>query len=65
MRSALRPVDRLEVCVVVDNILYLLSTVPHSVIPELPNLIAAGATGPTDVDTVAPRDSVERCSGSG
>lgn len=41
---ALRPVDRLEVCVVVDNALDLLSTVPKSVTPELPNLIAAGAT---------------------
>jgi 7,8-dihydropterin-6-yl-methyl-4-(beta-D-ribofuranosyl)aminobenzene 5'-phosphate synthase len=42
--SSLRPVDRLEVCVVVDNVLDLLSTVPPSVSPELPNLIAAGAT---------------------
>ncbi len=42
--SALRPVDRLEVCVVVDNVLDLLSTVPQSVTPELPNLMAAGAT---------------------
>jgi 7,8-dihydropterin-6-yl-methyl-4-(beta-D-ribofuranosyl)aminobenzene 5'-phosphate synthase len=42
--SALRPVDRLEVCVVVDNVLDLLSTVPQSVTPELPNLLAAGAT---------------------
>ena len=42
--SALRPVDKLEVCVVVDNVLDLLSTVPQSVTPELPNLIAAGAT---------------------
>jgi 7,8-dihydropterin-6-yl-methyl-4-(beta-D-ribofuranosyl)aminobenzene 5'-phosphate synthase len=42
--SALRPVDRLEVCVVVDNVLDLLSTVPQSVTPELPNLVAAGAT---------------------
>jgi 7,8-dihydropterin-6-yl-methyl-4-(beta-D-ribofuranosyl)aminobenzene 5'-phosphate synthase len=42
--SALRPVDRLEVCVVVDNVLDLLSTVPPSVTPELPNLVAAGAT---------------------
>ena len=43
-QSALRPVDELEVCVVVDNVLDLLSTVPPSVTPELPNLIAAGAT---------------------
>src|ERR671929_107578 len=43
-RFALRPVDKLEVCVVVDNVLDLLSTVPQSVTPELPNLIAAGAT---------------------
>jgi 7,8-dihydropterin-6-yl-methyl-4-(beta-D-ribofuranosyl)aminobenzene 5'-phosphate synthase len=42
--SDLRPVDELEVCVVVDNVLDLLSTVPPSVTPELPNLIAAGAT---------------------
>jgi 7,8-dihydropterin-6-yl-methyl-4-(beta-D-ribofuranosyl)aminobenzene 5'-phosphate synthase len=44
MPSPLRPVDRLEVCVVVDNVLDLLSTVPQSVTPELPNLVAAGAT---------------------
>src|SRR5689334_16574417 len=42
--SALRPVDKLEVCVVVDNVLDLLSTVPQSVTPELPNLISAGTT---------------------
>jgi 7,8-dihydropterin-6-yl-methyl-4-(beta-D-ribofuranosyl)aminobenzene 5'-phosphate synthase len=42
--SALRAVDRLEVCVVVDNVLDLLSTVPQSVTPEMPSLIAAGAT---------------------
>src|SRR5690349_8942027 len=42
--SALQPVDRLEVCVVVDNVLDLLSSVPQSVTPELPNLLAAGAT---------------------
>jgi len=42
--SDLRPVDELEVCVVVDDVLDLLSTVPPSVTPELPNLIAAGAT---------------------
>jgi 7,8-dihydropterin-6-yl-methyl-4-(beta-D-ribofuranosyl)aminobenzene 5'-phosphate synthase len=42
--SALRPVDRLEVCVLVDNVLDLLSTVPKSVVPELPNLLAAGLT---------------------
>jgi 7,8-dihydropterin-6-yl-methyl-4-(beta-D-ribofuranosyl)aminobenzene 5'-phosphate synthase len=37
-------VDRLEVCVLVDNVLDLLSTVPKSVVPELPNLLAAGLT---------------------
>ena len=42
MRSALRPVDKLEVCIIVDNVLDLLSTVPQSVTPELPNLISAG-----------------------
>ncbi|MFL5274509.1 MAG: MBL fold metallo-hydrolase, partial [Anaeromyxobacteraceae bacterium] len=42
--SVLRPVDELEVCVLVDNVLDLLSTVPQSVTPQLPNLIAAGAT---------------------
>lgn len=42
--TALRPVDELEVCVVVDNVLDLLSTVPQSVTPQLPILIAAGAT---------------------
>jgi len=41
---ALRPVDKIEVCVVVDNVLDLLSSVPQSVTPEMPNLIAAGAT---------------------
>lgn len=44
LRTVLRPVDRLEVCVVVDNVLDMLSTVPQSVTPELPNLIAAGTT---------------------
>jgi 7,8-dihydropterin-6-yl-methyl-4-(beta-D-ribofuranosyl)aminobenzene 5'-phosphate synthase len=44
MKPALRPVDALEVCVVVDNVLDLLSTVPPWVTPQLPNLIAAGAT---------------------
>lgn len=42
--SVLRPVDELEVCVLVDNVLDLLSTVPQSVTPQMPNLIAAGAT---------------------
>lgn len=41
---ALRPVDRLEVCVLVDNVLDMLSTVPQSVTSEIPNLIAAGMT---------------------
>jgi 7,8-dihydropterin-6-yl-methyl-4-(beta-D-ribofuranosyl)aminobenzene 5'-phosphate synthase len=44
MWSALRPVDKLEVCVVVDNVLDLLSTVPQSVTPQLPNLMSAGMT---------------------
>jgi 7,8-dihydropterin-6-yl-methyl-4-(beta-D-ribofuranosyl)aminobenzene 5'-phosphate synthase len=39
----LTPLDRLEVTVVVDNALDLLSSVPESVTPELPNLLAAGA----------------------
>ena len=39
----LRPVDRVEVTVVVDNALDLLSTVPDSVTAELPNDLAAGA----------------------
>lgn len=42
--AALRPVDSLEVRVVVDNVLDILSTVPDSVTPELPNLLRAGAT---------------------
>lgn len=40
----LRPVEKLEVTVIVDNSLDLLSTVPDSVTPELPNLLAAGGT---------------------
>jgi 7,8-dihydropterin-6-yl-methyl-4-(beta-D-ribofuranosyl)aminobenzene 5'-phosphate synthase len=40
----LRPVDRVEITVVVDNALDLLSTVPDSVTAELPNDLAAGAT---------------------
>jgi 7,8-dihydropterin-6-yl-methyl-4-(beta-D-ribofuranosyl)aminobenzene 5'-phosphate synthase len=40
----LRPVDRVEITVVVDNALDLLSTVPDSVTSELPNDLAAGAT---------------------
>jgi 7,8-dihydropterin-6-yl-methyl-4-(beta-D-ribofuranosyl)aminobenzene 5'-phosphate synthase len=40
----LQPVERLEVTVVVDNSLDLLSSVPEAVTPEFPNLLAAGAT---------------------
>jgi 7,8-dihydropterin-6-yl-methyl-4-(beta-D-ribofuranosyl)aminobenzene 5'-phosphate synthase len=40
----LRPVDALEVHVLVDNALDILSTVPDSVTSELPNLVKAGAT---------------------
>ena len=40
----LRPVDALEVRVLVDNVLDILSTVPDSVTSEIPNLIKAGAT---------------------
>jgi 7,8-dihydropterin-6-yl-methyl-4-(beta-D-ribofuranosyl)aminobenzene 5'-phosphate synthase len=39
-----RPIETLEVTVVVDNALDLLSTVPDSVTAEFPNLLAAGAT---------------------
>jgi 7,8-dihydropterin-6-yl-methyl-4-(beta-D-ribofuranosyl)aminobenzene 5'-phosphate synthase len=44
MGRMLRPIQSLEVTVVVDNALDLLSTVPDSVTPELPNILAAGAT---------------------
>ncbi|OJH36250.1 MBL fold metallo-hydrolase [Cystobacter ferrugineus] len=40
--SSLRAVDRLEVFVLVDNVLDLLSTVPPDVTPEVPNLVRAG-----------------------
>jgi 7,8-dihydropterin-6-yl-methyl-4-(beta-D-ribofuranosyl)aminobenzene 5'-phosphate synthase len=40
----LRPLDAIEVTVVVDNALDLLSTVPDSVTAELANDLAAGAT---------------------
>ena len=40
----LRPLDSIEVTVVVDNALDLLSTVPDSVTAELANDLAAGAT---------------------
>lgn len=40
----LQPIRTLEVTVVVDNALDLLSSVPDSVTPEVPNLVAAGAT---------------------
>lgn len=40
----LRPVDRVEVTVIVDNALDILSTVPDSVTSELANDVAAGAT---------------------
>lgn len=40
----LRPVDRVEITVVVDNALDLLSTVPDSVTSEVQNDLAAGAT---------------------
>jgi 7,8-dihydropterin-6-yl-methyl-4-(beta-D-ribofuranosyl)aminobenzene 5'-phosphate synthase len=39
---SLRAVDRIEVFVVVDNVLDLLSTVPSTVTPEVPNLVRAG-----------------------
>jgi 7,8-dihydropterin-6-yl-methyl-4-(beta-D-ribofuranosyl)aminobenzene 5'-phosphate synthase len=40
----LRPVERVEITIVVDNALDLLSTVPDGVTPEFPNDLAAGAT---------------------
>lgn len=40
----LRAVDALRVDVLVDNVLDILSSVPDSVTPELPNLVKAGAT---------------------
>lgn len=42
--AAVRPVDQLEVLVVVDNVLDLLSTVPEGVTGEMPNLLRAGLT---------------------
>lgn len=42
--AELRAVDALEVCVLVDNTLDILSSVPEGVTSELPNLINAGAT---------------------
>jgi len=44
MGHMLQSIQSLEVTVVVDNALDLLSTVPDSVTPELPNILAAGAT---------------------
>lgn len=41
--TELRPVDALEVTVIVDTALDILSTVPDSVTPEFPNLLRAGA----------------------
>lgn len=38
----LQPVDELEVLVLVDNVMDILSSVPESVTSEIPNLIAAG-----------------------
>jgi 7,8-dihydropterin-6-yl-methyl-4-(beta-D-ribofuranosyl)aminobenzene 5'-phosphate synthase len=42
--DTLTTVDSVEVCVVVDNVLDILSTVPDCVTPEVPNLLRAGAT---------------------
>jgi len=41
--AALRPVDYLEVQVLVDNVMDILSSVPDCVTSEIPNLIKAGA----------------------
>ena len=41
--TALREVDQLDVLVLVDNVLDILSTVPDCVTSEIPNLIEAGA----------------------
>lgn len=40
----LQPVDELEVLVLVDNVMDILSSVPKTVTSEIPNLIAAGMT---------------------
>jgi len=42
-RDHLRPVDAMEVLVLVDNVLDVLSTTPESVTSEIPNLRKAGA----------------------
>jgi 7,8-dihydropterin-6-yl-methyl-4-(beta-D-ribofuranosyl)aminobenzene 5'-phosphate synthase len=42
LAKSLRAVDRLEVWIVIDTTLDLLSTVPNSVTPELANLLGAG-----------------------
>ena len=42
-RDDLRPVDALEVLVLVDNVLDVLSTTPDSVTSEIPNIRKAGA----------------------
>jgi 7,8-dihydropterin-6-yl-methyl-4-(beta-D-ribofuranosyl)aminobenzene 5'-phosphate synthase len=44
MPPMLEPVDRLEVTIVVDTTLDVLSTVPQTVIPEIRNVMRAGAT---------------------
>ena len=41
--NELRPVDHLEVLVLVDNVMDILSSVPDCVTSEIPNLIKAGA----------------------
>ncbi|NQV19886.1 MAG: MBL fold metallo-hydrolase [Rhodospirillales bacterium] len=40
----LTAVDRVEVSVLIDNVTDILSTVPENVTPEVPNVMAAGAT---------------------
>ncbi len=44
--TALQPLDKAEVLVLVDNVSDFLSTPPSHATPELPNLMKAGFTGP-------------------
>jgi len=43
-RTKLRPLDTCEVLVLVDNVSDILSTVPDGVVPEVPNVVKAGAS---------------------